>query len=276
MTEQEIKRRIKNVEYINWYYIIKTQKLNEDFIREIKNEVDWYFVSKYQKLSEIFIREFQDQVTWDNISKYQKLSEEFIREFQDQLDWLNLSIYQKLSENFIREFQNKVNWYNISIYQNITKEFIKEFQNKIDLINVSRYQKLSDEFFKEFNLEKPVNNWLYTDLETKKKAVLDCGLYEVEGDYVIAYKGIRSDNYSAYNFQYQYFVGNTYYSNANHNLDNQNSFGLSAWTLEQAKKYCNEKIIKVKIPINAIAALVHDNYKIRTTEFEVIEEIPNE
>ena len=53
------------------------------------------------------------------------------------------------------------------------------------------------------------------------------------------------------------------------------SFGLSAWTLEKAKEYCDEKIIKVKIHINDVKALIHNNNKIRCSKFEVIEEVSN-
>jgi hypothetical protein len=93
----------------------------------------------------------------------------------------------------------------------------------------------------------------------------------MDGDFIIAYKGILSDDYSAFNFQYKYEVGNIYESHCNCNNEEENSFGLSAWTLEKAKEYCNQKIIKVKIHISDIGALVHDCHKIRCFKFEVLE-----
>jgi hypothetical protein len=98
-------------------------------------------------------------------------------------------------------------------------------------------------------------------------------LYELDGEYVVAYKGIKSDNYSAFNFQYKYEVGESYESHCDCNNDEENSFGLSAWTLDEAKEYCNQKIIKVKIHISDIGALVHDCHKIRCFKLQVLEEI---
>lgn len=50
----------------------------------------------------------------------------------------------------------------------------------------------------------------------------------------------------------------------------ENSFGLSAWTYENAKAYCSDLVIEVKIFIEDIAAIVHDGGKIRCTKFEVL------
>jgi hypothetical protein len=263
---------------VDWYWISVHQILSEDFIREVQDKVNWACISYNQKLSEDFIREFQDKVDWSWISCNQILSEDFIREFQDKVDWGWISKYQKLSEDFIREFQDKVYWEWISQHQVLSEDFIREFQNKVNWDEISKYQKLSDEFFEEFQdkLPKPSeNNWLYVSNEVKKKAIEDCGLYEMDGDFVIAYKGIRSNNYSKFNFQYKYEIGNVYESHCDCNNEEENSFGLSAWTLKRAKEYCNEKIIKVKIHISDIGALVHNYHKIRCFKFEVLEEVPH-
>ena len=70
--------------------------------------------------------------------------------------------------------------------------------------DISKYQKLSEDFIKEFKLKIEDTNWLYVSNEHKMK-VLNKFEYEIQGTKIIAYKGIRSDNYSNYNFQYQYF-----------------------------------------------------------------------
>jgi hypothetical protein len=119
----------------------------------------------------------------------------------------------------------------------------------------------------------PYNSWLYASDEVKRKAIEECELYEMDGDYVIAYKGIRRDNYSQYSFRYKYEVGNTYESHCDCNIDVENSFGLNAGTLERAKDYCDEKIIKVRIHISDIGALVHHSNKLRCYKFEVLEEV---
>jgi hypothetical protein len=162
---------------------------------------------------------------------------------------------------------------NISKYQKLSEEFIERNSDLVNWEYISTYQKLSEEFRLKHNLSLPENNWLYSDKETKRKAIKDCGLYELDNDWVIAYKGIRSDNYSKFNFQYKYELGNTYCCHADHNLNHENSFGLSAWTEEKARKYCNEKIVKVRIHLDHVAALVHDCHKIRCEQFEIIEEL---
>lgn len=269
-----------NMETLLASQILKELKLyasSIDLTRRFQDKVDWEAISINQKLSEDFIKEFKDKVDWYWISMNQKLSEDFIREFQNRVNWDCISIYQKLSEDFIREFQGKVNWNYVSTYQILSESFIREFQNKVNWNYIAKYQILSESFIKEFNLEiDKTTNWNYVSNDVKLKAIKDSGLYEiVDDDYVIAYKGIRSDNYSKFNFQYQYLVGNTYESHCNANIDKEISFGLSAWTLEEAKRYCDEKIIKVKIHINDIKALVNNSNKIRCSKFKVIEEVSN-
>ena len=237
-----------NVNKLDWNYISKYQKLSEDFIREFQDKVDWYFISIYQKLSEDFIREFQDKVNWDCISIYQKLSEDFIREFQDKVNWDWVSIYLKLSEEFIREFKDKVNWYSIS-----------------------EYQKLSDSFFEEFGLTKPKNNWLYVTNEEKREKVKE--KHELNDDYVIAYKSTRIDGHSVFNFQYRYEVGKTYESHCDCNLNENSSFGLSAWTKEGALQYYPEgKLFKIRIHLDDLGAMTSSG-KLRASRIEILEEV---
>ncbi|NCQ51324.1 hypothetical protein GW796_05420 [archaeon] len=80
------------------------------------------------------------------------------------------------------------------------------------------------------------DNWTYKDTSFKKEQVVKTGLYECYDDYFIAYKGIKNDRYSDFNFQYQYLADNTYSSWAD-STSNENSFGLSVWTEKEAKNY---------------------------------------
>ena len=279
---------------INWYWISKIQNLSENFIREFQHNLDWSLISSFhklsenfirefqhkvvwknisseQKLSENFIREFQDDVNWERISKYQKLSENFIREFKDEINWYWIPKYQKLSEEFIREFKNKVNWHWISKSQKLSEEFIREFKDKVDWYYISIYQKLSEEFIKEFNLKINSDNWLYKPTEFKKQQIIGCGLYECHKDYFIAYKSIRNDRYSHFNFQYQYLPNEVYEAHCDCTY-NENSFGLSVWTYEEAKNYNNNGlIVKVKVRYEDVGRLVHDSNKIRCTKIEILE-----
>ncbi len=279
---------------VDWSYISLYQVLGEDFIRELSNKVDWYCIGRHQVLREDFIREFQDKVDWEDISIKQALSEDFIREFKDEVDWYYISMNQKLSEEFIREFQDRVRWKCISRYQKLSEEFIREFQDRVDWFWVSANQILSEEFIREFkdkvNLELVVNYQVlskefleefdlqrkdnFQDLTTtdKKQLLLDLNMYECHDDYFIAYKGIRRDNYSCFNFQYQYFAGEVYTCHSDYS-NKQNSFGLSAWTYDKAKEYCSQKVIKVKINYEDISRVVHQGSKIRCCKFEVLEEV---
>jgi len=256
---------------VRWECVSVYQKLSEAFIEQFQIKVEWNCISKYQPLSPLFIQQFQDKVNWNFISKYQKLSETFIEQFQDKVNWNFISKYQKLSETFIEQFQDKVNWEHINVYQKLSESFIEQFQNKLNWEYIGKYQKLSEAFLTKHDLTVPENCWLYKSLEFKKEQILQTKKYILEDDYIIAYKGIRSDNYST--FQYQYFVGEAYSSHCDCNVDNKNSFGLSAWTLEDAKNYCDQKIIKVKIHLNDLGCIVHDSYKLRCFKFTVVEEI---
>ena len=241
---------IIDLENVDWNYISAYQKLTEDFIREFKDYVDWYWISKNQKLSENFICEFKNNVNWNFISKYQNLSEDLIREFKDKLDWNNISKYQKLSEDFIREFKNNVSWYYISEHQKLSPEFIKEFQDNLNI----------DE-----------DNWLYKPTEFKKQAIIDSGLYECYDDHFIAYKAIRTDRYSKYNFHYQY-LPNQYYTAHCDYTNYENSFGLSVWTEEGAKEYGGKKslIVKVKVNYEDVGRLIIYENKIRCSKIFVL------
>ena len=188
---------------------------------------------------------------WECISACQHLSEAFIREFKDDVYWSYISIFQRLYEDFIREFKDKVNWYSISAYQRLSYKFIEEFKNKLymDLIT---------------------DSWHYKSTEEKKKAVIDTGLYECHDDYFIAYKGIRKDRYSRYNFQYQYLKGHTYETWCDCSPI-EDSFGFSAWTEVGARAYCDELVVRVKIRYEDVGRVVHKGGKIRCFKMEILD-----
>ena len=265
-------REFKNK--VDWNHISYYQHLSEDFIRKFKNKVNWDYISCCQNLSEDFIREFQDKVDWYGISKFQCLSENFIREFNRKVNWDGISMYQRLSENFIREFKDKVHWGLISMYQRLSENFIREFEDKVGWRLISEYQHLSDEFIEEFQYKiHPYyicNSWHYKSTEDKKKAVESTGLYECHDDYFIAYKGIRVDRYSKFNFQYQYLKGHTYETWCDCS-DDEYSFGFSAWTEKGARNYCDELVVRVKISYEDVGRVVHDGGKIRCFKLEVLD-----
>ena len=207
----------------------------------------------YQKLSEDFIREFQDKVIWRNISACQKLSENFIRKFQDKVDWANIFVYQKLSENFICDFQDKVDWECISKYQKLSKSFIQRYEDYLYLFFIR-------------------DNWIYKSTEEKKWSIILTGKYEYHKDYFIAYKAIKNDRYSKFNFQYRYLPGEEYESWCDCSKD-ENSFGLSVGTMEFCKNYAdrNDIIVKVQIWYEDVGRIVYDGEKIRCFKFKILD-----
>ena len=125
---------------------------------------------------------------------------------------------------------------------------------------------------KEIKLDKYLiaKNWLYKSTEFKKQAVIKTGLYDCHDDYFIAYKGIRSDRYSKFNFQYKYEKGSIYETWCSCSAE-ENSFGFSAWTKEEASKYCNQLVVRIKIRYEDVGRVVHNGGKIRCFKLEVLD-----
>ena len=257
--EETLKRanEILDTNYDNWHDLSMCPKLTEDFALEFADRLDWFYISISQHLSEDFIRIFSDKVDWTSVSMCQSLSEDFIREFKDRVDWNFISAYQHLSEDFIREFKDKVCWYYIFKYQRLSKKFIKEFKGELSMKD-------------ELIMGLIADSWHYKSVEEKKKAVMDTGLYECHDDYFIAYKGIRSDRYSRYNFQYQYLKGHTYETWCDCS-DEECGFGFSAWTKEGAREYCKELVVRVKVRYEDVGRVVHNGGKIRCFKLEVLD-----
>ena len=260
--------------YKDWKSVSRHKGLTEDFIREFANKVNWCYISLCQHLSEDFIREFKDRVSWYYISTFQHLSEDFIREFQDRVDWKGISACQRLSESFIREFADRLDWGWMSENQQLSEDFIREFKDEVNWAWISRCQHLSKEFIEEFedwlSMDGIADSWHYKSVEEKKRAVMDTGLYECHDDYFIAYKGIRADRYSKFNFQYQYLKGHTYETWCDCS-DNENSYGFSAWTEDGARDYCDELVVRVKVRYEDVGRVVHDGGKIRCFKLEVLD-----
>ena len=268
---------VKHKKWVRWSYISIDQKLSESFITEYKDFVKWRYISKYQKLSEEFIEKYKNLVDWEYISKYQKLSEEFIEKHKDLVYWNYISAYQRLSEGFIAKHKDLVNWSHISTYQKLSESFIAKHKNYVNWKYISTYQKLSESFiseykiyFKMYNVYRVNDNWLNKSTKFKKSAVVNTGKYECYEDYFIAYKGIRSDRYSAYNFQYQYMPGETYecFSDGS---DNNGSFGLSVWTEEKADEYCDELVVRCKIYYKDVTTVIHSDCKIRRSKITILD-----
>jgi len=123
-------------------------------------------------------------------------------------------------------------------------------------------------------LKTPESSWLYKSDQEKEDYIRNNTDYEIRDGKVIAYKTCRSDGYSKFNFQYLYKVGNEYESHADYNSDNENSFGLSAWTKEGAIEYCFDgRLFEVEIPLEDLACVVHNGKKIRASKMRIVREL---
>lgn len=240
-------------------------------------------IDEIKKLAEVYgvpvdeddvILSFRNYADFEKIGMYGTLSEDFIREFMDCLDMYMISITQNLSESFIREFINSLNPYYLSVHQTLSEDIIIDFKDKFKMHNVVKYQTLLEDFIKENNLIIPDTCWLYKDIEFKRQAVLNTKIYEIEDDYIVAYKSIRQDGYSVASSKYFYEVGKTYHSRCDYNTDNLYSFGLSAWTETGASKYYDKgRIMKVRIHLNDLGCIVQDRHNLRCKKLEILEEV---
>jgi hypothetical protein len=274
-------------EEVSWYSISKDLSLSESFIHKFRDFVVWSDLSLNQVLSEKFIREHADLVDWFWISALQKLSEDFILEFKDRVFWDNISSKQKLSEDFIRKNLSLLNLDLIFIHQRLSEDFIREFKSKAyGLKDINVYQKLSNKFRKELGLKAPRLNWQNNTVNNKLRYIRKCNIRKCKLDkiyplnkdkggwYLTAYKSVRSDYSSVYNRQYIYRVGKTYESNCDCNLNEANSFGLSAWTKKEALEYYSSgKLLKVKIYLKDLGAIVYEGDKLRAFKLTVLEEV---
>lgn len=115
--------------------------------------------------------------------------------------------------------------------------------------------------------------WQYQDTGFKKEKLIETENYECYDDYFIAYKAIRGDRYSLYNFQYQYLPGETYESSCDC-TDTENSFGLNVGTYDFAKSYLDNKkglIVKCKVYYKDIGRIVDDDDKVRCFKITVLD-----
>ena len=274
-TAKEIKEEfgydflLMNWEEISRYKgLCKYKGLCEAFIEKYIDRVNWYFISIYQKLSEDFIEEHTDKINWDNISICQHLSESFIEKHIDRVNWYFISIYQKLSEIFIEKHADKLNWEYISRYQCLSENFIEKHADKVDWDNISIYQVITPEFADKYNIK--INNNSQRTATEWKKMIEKTGLYECHENYFYAYKNIRNDRYSHFNFLYLYLPGETYDCLSDYS-DGENSFGFSVWTEAKAYDYSgNGMVVKLKINYTDVTAIIHNSNKIRCKRITVL------
>lgn len=284
---KEFGLEFKSNSEVSFDYLVKYCILSEEFIEEnfdeLKKYVKTYNIFAHQCLSEEFIERHIEDVDWPNISAYQKLSEDFMLRHSMNLNWPAIFVSQKLSENFIEYLIENCPsckyflFEYISIYQKLSISFMEKYFDKLKIHSISKYQYLSEDFIEKhrnkLNHLYIEDNWIYKSSDEKKKAVIDTDLYECHDDYFIAYKGIRPDRYSLYNFQYKYEKGGIYESWCDCSFDCF-SFGLNVATEEFAKNYigCREGIVvKCKVRYEDVGRVVSLGDSIRCFKIEILD-----
>ena len=273
LSEEFIK---KHKDSLNWDYISVFQILSEKFIEDNKDKINWNVIAEYQLLSEPFIEKYKDKLNLDQVSQHQKLSEAFVEKHIKDLNLYKICKFQKLSESFIEKYLDKLPLNCILKYQILSEKF---FENHVDILdnlnysdNIIFYQNYSNEFAEKHNLLKSfVGN--RESYNKSIKAIKSCKKYECFKDYFIAYKAIRADRYSYFNFQYQYLPGETYESNCDC-TSIKDSFGLNVGTYDFAKNYLGNKkglIVKCKVYYKDIGRIVYDGEKIRCFKITVLD-----
>ena len=192
---------------------------------------------------------------WQEVKEYCKKNNIPTSEFQEKVDWYYISRYQHLSEDFIREFQKKVNWYYISRYQHLSDYIKKELRNRnilipyrFDLLPAKKRYSLIKKYCKENGLEYR-DNFLY------------------------AYKSVRGNMYSLFNCQVRYTIGKETRVTHCDCSNNEDSFGLSAWTKEEALAYDDSgRLLKVRVAFSDVGYL-RSNGKIRCFGLTPVEEV---
>ena len=260
-----------------------SEEFIEEHLKEL-NEQGWRDVSGFQPLSEEFMEEYADKLDWSVLFQYQKLSESFIEKHMNRItdgnDWYNIFKYQKLSEAFIKRCLDKgvEEAAFARKYQILSEQFLENYINKPDRTwwESEDYQKVSSGFRKKHEMNPLPWSWLYKSATFNKKAVQETELYECHKDYFIAYKAIRKDRYSCFNFQYKYEKGGVYETHADY-TDAEDSFGFGAGTKDFCEDYggfahCDHNIlVRVKIYYKDVARVVHNGDKIRACKIEVLD-----
>ncbi len=186
---------IEFAKHLQWGFIVQTQKIDEDLLRElwpIWNDIRCDAFFKNKRLSETYLREFHaagiaDEQDWCNISRYQKrLSEEFIREHIQLMNLNDVFCRQKnISEEFIAEYWTKetitiilerstkisrmdiledmfecMDAEEVTIMcetQDLSEQFMRTHFQQLNHSTICRQQNLSESFIEEYLTRLPLN-----------------------------------------------------------------------------------------------------------------------
>lgn len=254
---------------IDWIDVSSQYPLTEDFIRTYKDYVNWFYILRYQKLSEPFITEVLNEGYLEPygevLSTYQRLSTGFIKEHKDFLSdtWWRRNLPKLSYDEVIQDLEGTTGYYWWPEMP-IPIEAKDYAFNHIDKeSNLSAYT-VALTYWK--------NNYVAQHTPQQTKEILESFGYECYGDYFIAYKGIKANRYPKFNFSRQYNVGETY-EDACYVGPGLYGPGICVSTREEAERYCNELIIRCEVRYEDVGAVLKDGLFMRCFKIKVLSDV---
>lgn len=293
--------------------ILKYQILSEDFIVNHINYFDIYEIVAMQKVSETFIENYRSKLVrfndrhefWKAILRSQGLSVKYITSLLDEMEYLGLLDYviqfqniTPIRDTLMERYKDSKNYPIIvkalAKFESLSVDFLDRYpiflETQKDLI--AKHQKLSAAYREAHELVTEENNDDVTPEQWRsilQKVTSNLTHFTLYSDHIYAYKLIRRDGYSQFNFGSKYLNGDSYDSFSDYSTDDT-SFGFASYSENGAYNlwqdlYNGSKaymVTKVRIPYENItyvgrvakynAILIRSNY-IEIGEFDEDEDI---
>lgn len=260
--------------------VIQKVEVSEDLLIKYLPNINLDLLVCVQKLSESFILKYFKRLNKTNLARYQVLTDKVLAKcakyISDSDFWYFVSEFQRLSEKNIHKYIDKLSLLKITKFQTLSENFIRKNIKILNSDSLEKYQYYSDAFADELGLNKSI---LFhakdkANINRLKRKLIRTGKYECHKDGFIAYKAIRYNRYSFFNFRYKYLKDNVFESNCDC-TNNECSFGLNVGTYDFAKSYLgndiNGVIVKCKVKYEDVGAMVHNNEKVRCFKITVLD-----
>lgn len=150
-----------------WKHILETTPLTDDFIKNNIEHIAVKYLLKYQKLSDDMLMWLKENVVFSpdvlkHLVEYQHMSKDMLVYYLENMypvDWNALVPYQDLPPDIIDKYHDKWDWRDITIEQFLTLELIEKYADKIywPLLAINqRTQYLFNDSFVYYFRDKPI------------------------------------------------------------------------------------------------------------------------
>lgn len=142
----------KYLEYIDWKELLKHKTIEEDFIREIIDDLynEMVDIVPHVKFSKEFIEQYSYKFNWSDIWKYQSFDSEFVEKHieyvYDKRDWRNISIHYKLSKDFMIKYKKKLFWGELVQSQYLDADLIAKCSDCINFYKLLNSPELNEHY----------------------------------------------------------------------------------------------------------------------------------